>query len=336
MISAVRETDTVGQHAWALVSLLESCLAHSLRPSGKGDPPHAKMASDIMSCVLLNYNKKAVMQLAIPVAVKFLHKGNKELSRNMSSYMSLAAIENADLLAAHLQPILDSVISGNYSLSRVLPAVYAVDRKLIQQHVMTLVSILPNCADTESLALLSLFSLIAKDSPVLLEPSIPQLCENLSQASLAPATLQVLQYIAFARPKCLVDHIAAIRTTATIFPKTTVSAVQLLSVIGRSSMDKSRETLDYILEVVAGVETEKQSLVLKEIINITQKYPSLLTGTLVTKISGESHDLNPPLWPSWFMSFETLELRGCKGALPCKYMSWPFSWQYGACTAAPQ
>ena len=110
----------VGQHAWALVSLLESCLAHSLRPSSKGDPPHAKMASDIMSCVLLNYNKKAVMQLAIPVAVKFLHKGNKELSRNMSSYMSLAAIENADLLAAHLQPILDSVISGNYSLSRVL------------------------------------------------------------------------------------------------------------------------------------------------------------------------------------------------------------------------
>ena len=93
----------VGQHAWALVSLLESCLAHSLRPSSKGDPPHAKMASDIMSCVLLNYNKKAVMQLAIPVAVKFLHKGNKELSRNMSSYMSLAAIENADLLAVHLQ-----------------------------------------------------------------------------------------------------------------------------------------------------------------------------------------------------------------------------------------
>ena len=266
------------------------------------------MASDIMSCVLLNYNKKAVMQLAIPVAVKFLHKGNKELSRNMSSYMSLAAIENADLLAAHLQPILDSVISGNYSLSRVLPAIYAVDRKLIQQHVMTLVSILPNCADTESLALLSLFSLIAKDNPVLLEPSIPQLCEGLTQATLAPATLQVLQYIAFARPKCLVDNIAAVRTTASTFPKSTVSAVQLLSVIGRSSLEKSRETLDFILEVVGGVEVEKQNLVLKEVaddslflqpsihlyfkvMNITQKYPSLLTSSVVTKISGDQWSL---------------------------------------------
>ena len=36
----------------------------------------------------------------------------QELSRNMSSYLSLAAIENADLLATHVQPILDSVISG--------------------------------------------------------------------------------------------------------------------------------------------------------------------------------------------------------------------------------
>lgn len=59
-----------------------------------------------------NYHKREVMALALPVAVKFLHKGNRELSRNMSSYLSLAAIEAADLLALHIQPIIDSVISG--------------------------------------------------------------------------------------------------------------------------------------------------------------------------------------------------------------------------------
>lgn len=52
------------------------------------------------------------MQRAIPVAVKFLHKGNKELSRNMASYLSLAAIEHAPLLSPHVQPIMDSIISG--------------------------------------------------------------------------------------------------------------------------------------------------------------------------------------------------------------------------------
>merc|ERR1712020_680332 len=112
-----------------------------------------------MSCIFLNYNKTEVMQLTLPVAVKFLHKGNKDLSRNMSSYLSLAAIENAGLLARHIQPIIDSVISGNYSLSRVLPTIYAAtdeDRSrgghsTINNHVMTLVSILPNCENTEKL-----------------------------------------------------------------------------------------------------------------------------------------------------------------------------------------
>lgn len=50
--------------------------------------------------------------MSVPVSVKFLHKGNRDLSKNMSSYLSLAAIENADLLAKHIQPIIDSVISG--------------------------------------------------------------------------------------------------------------------------------------------------------------------------------------------------------------------------------
>lgn len=50
--------------------------------------------------------------MALPVAVKFLHKGNRELSRNLSSYLSLAAINNSDLIAQHIQPIIDSFISG--------------------------------------------------------------------------------------------------------------------------------------------------------------------------------------------------------------------------------
>ena len=63
-----------------------------------------------------------------------------------------------------LQPIIDSVISGNYSLAHVLAKIYSVNRDPIKNHVMTLVSILPNCENTEILALLNLFSLIAKDS----------------------------------------------------------------------------------------------------------------------------------------------------------------------------
>jgi hypothetical protein len=69
------------------------------------------------------------MRLALPISVKFLHKGNRDLSRNMASYLSLAAIENADLLAQHTQPIIDSVISGEiHNFSILTIATYYTDQ----------------------------------------------------------------------------------------------------------------------------------------------------------------------------------------------------------------
>lgn len=56
------------------------------------------------------------MVLAVPVAVRFLQRGNRELSRNMSSYLSLAAIAKADLLAEHTEAITLSVLGGRTRL----------------------------------------------------------------------------------------------------------------------------------------------------------------------------------------------------------------------------
>lgn len=70
---------------------------------------------------LQNYNRPPVMALAVPVAVKFLQRGNKELCRNMSSYLSLAAITEADLLAAHTDTIVQSILQGKNVLRSVQP-----------------------------------------------------------------------------------------------------------------------------------------------------------------------------------------------------------------------
>lgn len=54
--SCVRETGSVETHCGALVALLEACLHHNLRPAGNhrdDDPPHAKIASDVISCIFL-------------------------------------------------------------------------------------------------------------------------------------------------------------------------------------------------------------------------------------------------------------------------------------------
>ena len=90
----------------------------------------------------------------------------------MAPYLSLAAMENAELLALHTQPVIDSVISGNYALAKVLPQIYSVNPDPIKSHVMTLVSILANCDNPEKLSLLSLFAHVAKDNPGMTTTSI--------------------------------------------------------------------------------------------------------------------------------------------------------------------
>lgn len=52
--SCIRETGSAAQHCDALVRLLESCLHHDLQLTSRDeDPPHAKISSDIISCIFL-------------------------------------------------------------------------------------------------------------------------------------------------------------------------------------------------------------------------------------------------------------------------------------------
>lgn len=54
------------------------------------------------------------MELAIPVVVKFLSCDHKELSNNVSSYLSLAAIDNADMLSKYMDLIVSSILKGRH------------------------------------------------------------------------------------------------------------------------------------------------------------------------------------------------------------------------------
>lgn len=112
-----------------------------------------------------NYNKQAVMELALPVAVKFLHKGNKGLSKNLVSYLSLVAIDYAYLLSPHVQSILDSIQSGNYGLCRILCQIHEVAPEKVTPHTTMLIALLPKCQLNEKLALLQLFAAIAQKQP---------------------------------------------------------------------------------------------------------------------------------------------------------------------------
>ena len=52
--SISREMDTIEEHSSGLVDLLQVCQRHNLNPVTQDkDPPHAKVASDIMSCLFM-------------------------------------------------------------------------------------------------------------------------------------------------------------------------------------------------------------------------------------------------------------------------------------------
>lgn len=116
------------------------------------------------------------MELALPIAVKFLQKGNRELSKNLVSYLSLAAIDYANLLSPHVQSILDSIRAGNYGLCRVLCQIYEVAPEKVTPHAALLISLLPKCDLQEKLALLQLFASIAQKKPSVREHERSEWC----------------------------------------------------------------------------------------------------------------------------------------------------------------
>ncbi|XP_070560670.1 ventricular zone-expressed PH domain-containing protein 1-like isoform X2 [Ptychodera flava] len=288
--TAIRETGSIEKHAAALVSLWQCCLEHNLKPSNKDeDPPHAKIASDIMSCLFMNYSRKSVMELAVPVAVKFLQQGNKEITRNMSSYLSLVAIESGCLLAMHTNPIIDSIIEGNRSLTRVLPQIYAEEPKPINEHVSDLVLLLPECDSSEKNNILQLIGLVAKQDAKLLESHVCTLAEHLKNSSTSQAVLTAFVDMASTSASPLACCLPALKEAARSQAALMSLAAKIFGAVGRLNKAYGKECIAFLVSQLPAVDHTTLPAVLIEIKSIGDQYPSLL-GIHLSAISkqGES------------------------------------------------
>ncbi|XP_054690972.1 ventricular zone-expressed PH domain-containing protein homolog 1 isoform X7 [Grus americana] len=232
--TAIRETASIEKHGKALVALWESCLEHNLKPSGKDeDTPHAKIASDIMSCILQNYNRPPVMALAVPVAVKFLQRGNKELCRNMSSYLSLAAIAKADLLADHTDAIVKSVLQGNSMLLRVLPALYEKRPQPINLRLRELVALLAQLDQAEHHHLLRLLQSVARRKELeVLKECIPLLFGHLRDPNHSDIILNILVEISGYEPTALATFLPTLKEIGESFPSLIGQTAKIFGAVG--------------------------------------------------------------------------------------------------------
>ncbi|KAK2847040.1 hypothetical protein Q5P01_010039 [Channa striata] len=278
--TAIRETGSIERHSTALVGLWESCLEHKLTPQGENteDTPHAKIASDITSCILQNYSCPSVMVLAVPVAVRFLQRGNRELSRNMSSYLSLAAIAKADLLAEHTEAITLSVLGGNHMLLRVLPSVYPRQPETIHRHLGNLTSMMPQLESPEQQHLIRLIQMIAEQHPLMLSPQVPALVGYLGDQSLTEALLGALVDISQASPSSLVSFLPALRNVGQQLPALLGHVAKIYSAVGIISQTHAHNSLVYLVSLLGSMEHSFHHTLLLEIRALTDRYPSLLGG----------------------------------------------------------
>ncbi|XP_058586299.1 ventricular zone-expressed PH domain-containing protein homolog 1 isoform X3 [Neofelis nebulosa] len=276
--TAIRETESIEKHAKALVGLWDSCLEHNLRPSGKDeDTPHAKIASDIMSCILQNYNRPPVMALAIPIAVKFLHRGNKELCRNMSNYLSLAAITKADLLADHTDVIVKSILQGNAMLLRVLPAVYEKQPQPINRHLTELLALMSQLEQPEQYHLLRLLHVAAKrKQPEVVQKCIPFLIRHLKDSTHNDVILNILIEIADYEPVALNSFLPMLKEIGERFPYLIGQMARIYGAVGHVDEERARSCLPFLVSQLANMEHSFHHILLLEIKSITDAFSSIL------------------------------------------------------------
>ncbi|XP_033161794.1 protein melted isoform X2 [Drosophila mauritiana] len=278
VLSCIRETKTAERYCAALVDLLRTCLLWNLQPSGttKEEPPHAKIAADIISSIFLNYDKKELMKIALPVAVQFLPKGNRELSRNLASYLSLAAIDHACLLSPHTESVMESILSGNYGLLRVLSQVYEVAPEAVTPHAPLLMPLLPQCDPQERMAVFQLYLLIVQKSPEVLESCVPQLCGSLLDSDTSSITMQILLKLSQHSPSLLVDHFEQLRLAAKTNPGTIPLCAQIMTTAGIGSKETAQQALDFVLEHLP-----TQALLQQEATRLCSAYPVLFTDKVL-------------------------------------------------------
>uniref|UniRef100_A0A3Q3VR22 PH domain-containing protein n=1 Tax=Mola mola TaxID=94237 RepID=A0A3Q3VR22_MOLML len=278
--TAIRETGSIEEHSTALVGLWESCLEHNLTPQGESteDTPHAKIASDITSCILQNYSCPSVMALAVPVAVRFLQRGNRELSRNMSSYLSLAAIAKGDLLAEHTDAIMLSVLGGNHMMLRVLPSVYPRQPAPIHSHLGSLTAMMPQLEPPEQQHLIRLIQMVAEEHPLMLSPQVHMLVSYLGDRSLTEALLGVLVDVSKASPSPLVNFLPVLRILGQQCTTLLGHVAKIHGAVGVISEAHAHSSLVYLVSLLGIMEHSFHHTLLLEIRVLTDRYPSVLGG----------------------------------------------------------
>lgn len=228
------------------------------------------------------------MEQALPVAVRFLNKENKEMSRNLASYLSLAAIQYTNLLVPYIDIILRSLLHGNYSLARVVLQLFELSNEAaIIAKIRSIIDILPKCETIDKNILLQLIANIIHSnstSEVLIIDKLPQIFDLILNASTAQQALIVLLRLAEKKPSIFHEYIGLFILTSQKITNTICIVGQILAAIGRRNKEKAHIALEFIMENLPRTDRASQTTLLQEAVKLCSQYPILFNDKLTNVI----------------------------------------------------
>ncbi|RZC42728.1 melted [Asbolus verrucosus] len=167
----------------------------------------------------------------------------------------------------------------------------------VEQHCEALVTLLESCLH-HNLQLTSrdedpphakISSDIISCIFLLLEASVPQLCEYLSSSVTASPTLQIFLHMAEKKPALLVDHVNAMKQSAQRHPQTVCLAAQIIGAVGKLSKDRAQDALNFVLEYLPKADRGSQSTLLREATLLCSSYPVLFTDKVLAGVRQRHH-----------------------------------------------
>lgn len=183
--------------------------------------------------------------------------------------------------------ILSSLLSGNFSLSRVVLQLYEISSEsAIITRTRSIVDILPKCDTIDKNILLQLIATICAANPgiaLLITDKLPQFFDLILTSSTATLLLVLLR-LAEKKPDIFHEYIGLLIITAQKFPNTICLIGQILSVIGKANKEKAQVALEFIMENLHNTDRASQTILLQEAVKICSQYPILFNEKLTSVI----------------------------------------------------
>lgn len=193
-------------------------------------------------------------------------------------------------MVPYIEIILNSLLSGNYSLARVVLQLYEISSEsAIVTRTRQIIDCISKskCDTIDRNILLQLIATISATNPgiaLLIVDKLPQFFDLCLSSATATQALLVLLQLAEKKPAVFHEYFGLLIMTAQKMPNTICLVGQILSAVGKANKEKAQVALEFIMENLHNIDRPSQTILLQEAVKLCSQYPILFNEKLTSVI----------------------------------------------------